>query len=157
MSLEARFKITGPNGVITDIDILDESIVGFPKREIINVIFHPHFPGNPYLERGVAYNLGHPCFGSGSFYIERNDGTVRIISPILFTDENLTRNPFNFFGLKHWNTECWMYNKGEKPQKVKEIPGYEYVHQIGKTNWVEIEASGSTFPSFKYHIDWKSL
>lgn len=35
--IKANFKITGPSGIIADIDILDPSITGFPKHEVKDV------------------------------------------------------------------------------------------------------------------------
>lgn len=155
--MDAHLKIRNITGEIVDINILDEKVLGFPQTEISSVSFSPYFLGNPYLEKGVAWNKCHPCFGSGSFHIRRNDGSTQIISPIVFTDENPTKDPNHFSGSEHWNIECWRYIAGETPKRVKSIPNYEFIHQFAKSDWIEIEASGSAISPCKYRINWQKL
>jgi hypothetical protein len=153
MEKKARFKIDGPAGTIADIDVLDPKITGFPREEVKAVIFIPYFTGSPYLERGVAWHLEHPIYGSGSFRVEKDDGTAVIVSPIFFSDKNIFKTHFS--GLEHWNIEFWWYKEGESHKLVDKIPGSN-IHQLGKTGYLEVIASGTGFPTFKYHIDWKS-
>ena len=148
--IKARFKIVGPSKVFVDIDILDPSITGYPKNEVKDVNTSPYFPGNPYLEPGVADHWGHACYGSMSFFVTMKDDTTRIISPIFYHDKSTS----HFGGLTHWNTEFWRYTQGQAPKRVKRIPNYD-VHQLEKTSWLEITASGSDFPTYKTRLEWQ--
>ena len=154
MSVQAHFKISGSSGVFLDIDVLDPSMTGFPKSEVAGVSYSPYFPLHAYLKSGVAEHSGHACHGSGSFRIERTDGKVLIMSPMFFADKNIYRTHFG--GLEHWNTEFWLFFEGEPRRKVKRPvrKGSKYdIHQIKKTKWLEITASGTGF-SFKNRIEW---
>lgn len=96
----------------------------------------------------------HAIYGSGSFFIKKTDGKTLVISPIFFADENIFKTHFD--GLKHWNTEFWRYTQGETPKTVKRIVpkgSKNDIHQIDKTEWLEIVASGSGF-SFRKRIQW---
>jgi hypothetical protein len=149
---KARFKIEGPAGTIADVDVLDPKITGFPKERVRTVNYNPYFPGNPYLEKGVAWNPDHAAYGSGSFRVEKDDGTAVIVSPILFSDKNVYKNHFS--GLEHWNTEFWWYKEGETPKRVCRVPGTD-MHGFDKTSYLEIIASGTDFPTFKIRLDWR--
>jgi hypothetical protein len=118
--------------------------------EVKKVSCSPYFPGNPYLEKGVAWNRSHPCMGSISFLIDMKNGSTQVISPILFKDENPTKSLYHYGGLEHWNLECWQYLMGEEPKIVKKIPGTT-LHQLGKTDWIELEAI-TNGTSVKNHI-----
>ena len=128
---DAWFILSDFSGKIAEIDILDSNVLGVSKSEIKNVNYSPFFPGNPYLENDVAWSKTHPCMGSCSFYIEMKDGSKRIISPIIFEDENPLLNQFQ--GIKHWNIECWNYIEGQKPKRVLRIPGTN-LHHLVKTD-----------------------
>jgi hypothetical protein len=154
MSIEARFMISGSSGILFDIDVLDPSMTGLSKFEIAKVRYSPYFPLAPYLESGVAENWEHAIYGSGSFFIEKTDGKTLVISPIFFADKNIFKTHFN--GFEHWNTEFWRYIQGETPRTVKRIVpkgSKDDIHQINKTEWLEIIASGTGF-SFKNRIQW---
>jgi hypothetical protein len=153
MEKAAHFRIDGPAGNIADVDVLDPKITGFPKEKIRSVGFIPCFSPTPYLEKGVAWHWEHPTYGSGSFRIEKDDGTAVIVSPIFFADKNPLKSHFS--GLEHWNIEFWHYEEGKPPKKVKEILSGSNVHQLDKTGYLEIVASGTGFPTFKNRIDWK--
>ena len=153
MEKEAHFQILGSAGSIANVDILDQKITGVPKKEVRTVSFIPAFPGNPYLEKGVAWHWEHACYGSGSFRIEKDNGTAVIVSPIFFADKNVFKS--HFLGLEHWNIEFWYYEEGKPPKKVKEILSGSSIHQLGKTDYLEIVASGTDFKTVKNRIDWK--
>jgi hypothetical protein len=149
--IKARFKITGPSGVIADIDILDPEITSFRKEDIKEVKVSPFFPGNPYLESGVAWHWDHACYGSISFFVTDFNDNTEIISPIFFHDKSTT----HFGGSIHWNTEFWRYREGNPADKpVKSLPKTN-IHQIGKTDWIELEASGTGFPTYKNRLEWE--
>lgn len=100
---------------------------------------------------------GHACYGSGSFYIERNNGKTLIISPILFADKNIYHSHYD--GREHWNTEFWKYYEGEIPDTtpVKRIVPKDTIydiHQRPKTNTLEIKAWGTGF-NMKNRIEWR--
>jgi hypothetical protein len=135
--------------------MLDYSVLNANRNEVKSIYYSPYFPGNPYLERGVAWNPAHPCMGSGSFYIEMNDGSTRVLSPILFKDENPSKNPNHFGGLEHWNLECWDYTQGDQPKRVKSIPGTT-LHQLSRSDWVDINVI-TNGKSVKNHISWSDL
>jgi hypothetical protein len=120
MEKKARFKIDGPAGTIADVDVLDPKITGFPKERVRSISFIPCFSANPHLEKDVAWHWEHRVYGSGSFRIEKDDGTAVIVSPIFFADKNLLKS--HFFGLEHWNIQFWWYKEGKKQKMVNEIP-----------------------------------
>lgn len=68
---------------------------------------------------------------------------------MFFADLNVNGKPKHFSGLEHWNIEFFRYYLGEKKPKLKKRivrKGSEYdVHQIKKTKWLEITASGTGF------------
>jgi hypothetical protein len=158
MSVEARFKISGASGVFCDIDMLDSSMTGFPRSEVVGVKYSSYFPLTPYLKSGVANHWGHACYGSGAFYVERIDGRVLVISPVFFADKNLDKKPGHFSGLQHWNTEFFRYYLGEEEAVLTKrlVPkGTQFdIHQIKKAGWLGITAMGTGF-SVKNRIEWK--
>lgn len=157
ISFEAHLRISGASGVFHDVDILDPSITGFPKSEVAGVDYSSNFPLKPYLKKGVAEHWGHACYGSGAYHIKRRDGKTLAILPLFFADENLCKNPKHFSGHKHWNTEFFRFFLGENEPKlekriVKKGSPYD-IHQVKKTKWLKIIASGTGF-SVEDRIDW---
>jgi len=148
--IKARLKLTGPSGTIADIDILNQKITGFSINEVKDVTVSSHFPGSPYLEKGVATHWNHALEGSLSFHVTKRDDTVEIISPIFYQDKSTS----HFHGLPHWNIEYWRYTQGETPKRVKQLAN-EYIHQIEKTDWLEVSSLVTDYPIYKVRLKWE--